>query len=178
MAASAGLLGADERLICLQRDGLPQAPGIKVQQVAAAVQMVYGGQWSQRVNAPIEVLDPAAAAEMRALVGLTKPGPFRERTHELGRFLGIRAEGKLVAIAGERMKLAGYTEVSAVCTHPDHRGRGYAAALTLNVAEEIARRGEAAFLHVYASNDPAISLYRSIGFTIRAEMTVTVIGAA
>jgi ribosomal protein S18 acetylase RimI-like enzyme len=105
--------------------------------------------------------------EMVALAALTKPGPFGPRTHELGNFFGIRYEGRLVAMAGERMKVPGHTEVSAVCTHPQHTGHGYAAALMTRVMQGIVKRGEVPFLHVRGDNLRAIELYKRLGFRER-----------
>jgi ribosomal protein S18 acetylase RimI-like enzyme len=107
------------------------------------------------------------SAEMVELAALTKPGPFGPRTHELGNFFGIRHEGKLVAMAGERMKVPGHTEVSAVCTHPEHTGHGYAAALMTRVMQGILNRGEVPFLHVRGDNMRAIELYKRLGFRER-----------
>ena len=109
-------------------------------------------------------LGTADVPEMLALTKMTEPGPFNSRTHELGTYLGIRGEGKLVAMAGERMKVPGHTEVSAVCTHPDYTGRGYARSLMLEIMQRIRGRGETPFLHVRADNVRAIELYRKIGF--------------
>lgn len=124
-----------------------------------------------------DVLDltDAEGAEMLALATLTNPGPFFERTHQLGRFVGVRREGRLVAMAGERLQPEGYTEVSGVCTHPDHRGRGYAAALMRLVAGRIFARDEQPFLHAYATNTGAIALYETLGFRIRTEVVATVL---
>jgi ribosomal protein S18 acetylase RimI-like enzyme len=107
------------------------------------------------------------SGEMVALAALTKPGPFGPRTHELGNFYGIRQEGKLVAMSGERMKVPGHTEVSAVCTHPQHTGHGYAAALMTRVIQGILDRGEIPFLHVRGDNERAIELYKRLGFAER-----------
>jgi ribosomal protein S18 acetylase RimI-like enzyme len=109
-------------------------------------------------------LGPADLDEMIALVELTRPGPFARRTPEMGRYIGIREGGRLVAMAGERMHLDGYTEVSAVCTHPDYRGRSYARMLVSEIARAIVERGETPFLHVYATNDDAIATYEKLGF--------------
>jgi predicted GNAT family acetyltransferase len=112
---------------------------------------------------------------MIELTELTKPGPFYARTHELGTFLGIRVDGQLVAMAGERMKPAQYTEMTAVCVHPSHRGRGYGQMLLSAVSRQIVSRGEIPFLHVFTSNHSAIALYRRQGMEIRRRLHVTVL---
>jgi len=112
---------------------------------------------------------------MLALTELTKPGPFSARTHELGTFLGIRIDGELVAMAGERMKPADYTEMTAVCVHPSHRGRGYGQLLLGVISRQIVARGEIPFLHVFSSNGSAIALYRRQGMEIRRRLHVTVL---
>ena len=105
--------------------------------------------------------------EMVELATLTKPGPFGTRTHELGTYLGIRRDGKLVAMAGERMKVPGHTEVSAVCTHPEHTGQGFARILMTEVMRRILERGETPFLHSREDNARAIALYERLGFKTR-----------
>ncbi len=105
--------------------------------------------------------------KMIELTALTKPGPFSTRTHELGTYLGIRCEGKLVAMAGERLKVPGHTEVSAVCTHPEHTGKGYAAILMAEVMRGIRERGETPFLHVREDNVRAVEIYKRLGFRER-----------
>lgn len=115
----------------------------------------------------IVTLGDADSAEMIELTALTKPGPFSTRTHQLGTYLGIREGGKLVAMAGERLKVPGHTEVSAVCTHPAHTGKGYARVLMIEVMRGIRRRGETPFLHVRQDNERAIALYERLGFVKR-----------
>ncbi|KIF03802.1 GCN5 family acetyltransferase, partial [Streptomyces sp. RSD-27] len=115
------------------------------------------------------LLGPADVAEMTELVRLTEPGPFLPRTIELGAYLGVRRGGRLVAMAGERMRPPGWTEISAVCTHPDHRGQGLAALLIRAVAAGIRQRGDVPFLHAAADNTNAIRLYESMGFALRRE---------
>jgi ribosomal protein S18 acetylase RimI-like enzyme len=116
-------------------------------------------------------LGPADVPDMLRLTDLTKPGPFLRRTIELGRYLGIRREGKLIAMAGERLRPPGWTEISAVCTDPAWRGHGLASRLTRAVAAGIAVRGETPFLHAIADNTQAIRLYEQLGFTRRRDIT-------
>ena len=120
-------------------------------------------------NFQIAELGLQDSPEMIELTALTKPGPFGPRTHELGTYLGIRREEKLVAMAGERLKVPGYTEVSAVCTHPDHLGHGYAQKLMSEVMRGIRERGETPFLHVRADNARAVRVYEKLGFKMRKE---------
>ncbi len=105
--------------------------------------------------------------EMVALAHLTEPGPFGRRTAELGGFLGIFEAGRLVAMGGQRLRISEFTEVSAVCTHPDARGRGYARALVAQVTAAILREGRRPMLHVFAANSGAIRVYEEVGFTLR-----------
>ncbi len=105
--------------------------------------------------------------EMIELTAMTKPGPFSTRTHKLGAYLGIRIGEKLAAMAGERLKVPGHTEVSAVCTHPEHLGKGYARILMSEVMRRIRERGETPFLHVRQDNVRAIEIYKRLGFCER-----------
>ncbi|THA24080.1 GNAT family N-acetyltransferase [Streptomyces sp. RKND-216] len=105
------------------------------------------------------------------LVARTEPGPFWPRTHELGTYLGVRSDGVLVAMAGERLRPPGWTEISAVCTAPDARGKGHASRLITALAARIVARGERPFLHVAEANTAAISLYERLGFTSRRPVT-------
>ncbi|MEU3459525.1 GNAT family N-acetyltransferase [Streptomyces sp. NPDC006733] len=112
-------------------------------------------------------LGPDDVPEILELIALTQPGPFLPRTVELGAYLGIRHRGRLIAMAGERLRPPGWTEISAVCTDPAHQGRGLATRLVRAVAAGIRDRGDTPFLHASAANTGAIALYESLGFTLR-----------
>lgn len=137
---------------------------------ADGVQLVGHGV----VAAPDEeavLLGSADLPEILDLVERTRPGPFMPRTLELGTYLGIRREGALVAMAGERMRPPGWTEISAVCTAPEFRGLGLASRLTAAVASGILARGDTPFLHAAAANTTALDLYESLGFHLRRKVT-------
>lgn len=120
-------------------------------------------------------LQSADVPEMLELAALTKPGPFGKRTRELGNYLGIRRDRKLVAMAGQRMKVPGYTEVSAICTHPRHSGKGYARMLMSEVMRRVRERGETPFLHVREDNVRAIELYKKLEFHTRKRLHYAVL---
>lgn len=113
--------------------------------------------------------------EMLELVAQTEPGPFLRRTIELGDYLGIRRDGILVAMAGERFRPDGWTEISAVCTRPNYRGHGLASRLMSALIAGIQRRSERVFLHVMSTNTGAIRLYEQLGFRVRQAATLTVV---
>jgi len=125
----------------------------------------------------LQELGTTDSTDMMELTSLTKPGPFGTRTHELGYYVGIRNKGKLVAMAGERLKVPGYTEVSAVCTHPNHLGKGYAQVLTSEVMRRIRERGEKPFLHVRTANTRAVQIYEKLGFRTRVELHYAILRA-
>jgi ribosomal protein S18 acetylase RimI-like enzyme len=127
------------------------------------VQMICTRRPQLRPDAAIETLARADGDDMMALAEGAKPGPFGPRTAELGAYVGIRVEGRLVAMAGERFKLPGFTEISAICTLPAFRGRGYGGAMVGHLTEAIIARGETPILHVFADN-PAMKLYEAMGF--------------
>lgn len=108
---------------------------------------------------------------MMDLIAIAKPGPFGQRILALGRYLGIRQGGRLVAMAGERLRLPGYVELSAIAVHPEARRRGYAAALAADLMRRALARGELPFLHVLLKN-PAVALYERLGFRTRRELVV------
>jgi ribosomal protein S18 acetylase RimI-like enzyme len=132
------------------------------------VQMVDTSLQAERDPDAVE-LGAADIPEMLDLVVRAQPGPFLARTIQLGRYVGIRRDGALIAMAGERLQPPGWTEISAVCTDADHRGQGLATRLIRDVAAGIRERGATPFLHTSAANTRAIRLYESLGFSLRSE---------
>jgi predicted GNAT family acetyltransferase len=176
LAALAALVPADGELWLAESGDWSPPPGTRVTRAAACVQMVA----DVVTEAPppdlaIVPLGDEDAAEMFALARLTVPGPYEHLTHRLGAFIGVRSGGRLVAMAGERMAMPGFREVSGVCTHPDHRGQGYAGKLMRTVARRMIARGETPFLHAYASNTGAVALYETLGFRVLRTITATVL---
>jgi len=138
-------------------------------------QMVCETQLALPEVTPVR-LTTADAEEALALATATEPGPFREGTLGMGRYFGLRTEdGRLMAMTGERMRLGQLTEVSAVCTWPEFRGRGLAKALVSYVSALIIADGRVPFLHVKTENSGAIALYEKLGFAVRRELTFTVV---
>jgi GNAT superfamily N-acetyltransferase len=166
--ASLGRLIAPGEIGIFFWDALPALPaGWRVLREVPLAQMVWDGAIDAGGGERIEQLSVADADEMLALTELTKPGPFGKRTPELGTYLGIRDSGWLVAMAGERLRVPGFTEVSAVCTHPEFQGRGFAQVLISAVMRGIIGRGDTPFLHVARTNARAIRVYENMGFKTR-----------
>lgn len=123
------------------------------------------------VRGQLVALGPHDIGEMLELAEIAKPGPFGPRTYELGRYIGLREGGRLLAMGGERFHLPGFIELSAICVHPAGRGGGLGAAVTSHLARLAWSRGTVPFLHVFPDN-PAINLYRKLGFRERARLWV------
>ena len=176
LAALRGLVPAGESVFVLQVPTIRVPQGLVVARATKGVQML-----ATRPIAPLTgdgavvVLGDADAPEMLALAQLTEPGPFLARTHTMGCFVGVRINGRLAAMAGERLRFPGCTEVSGVCTHPDFRGQGLAIRLSSIIANGIQQRGEQPFLHAWATNRAAIALYERLGFKLRTEVRVAVL---
>ena len=153
--------------VWLVGESYPRVPELFFEETLECLQMVL----PEEVVAPdstVEIvpLSHANAAEMVALTDLAFPGFFRRRTCEMGSYYGVRSEGKLIALSGERLMLDGYSEISGVCTHPAHRGRGLAAALIRHLVRNQRRDGIGPWLHVGAANHRAVELYRRMGFEV------------
>ncbi len=177
-AALAALVPKEGEAWIVEPDPPTPPPGTRLIREAMLVQMVAEDISGDASSFASVILTEEDAAEMRALALMTKPGPFLPLTHRLGRFIGIREQGRLIAMAGERMRMPGFAEVSGVCTHPDHRGRGHARRLMQTVARTMLERGETPFLHAYAAHEATVALYRTLGFRLRAPMHMMVIAAA
>jgi ribosomal protein S18 acetylase RimI-like enzyme len=172
MRELASLLIAGESLWIFAEEYLA-VPELKRFDTLKCLQMVLPDE----VKPPERDLDlvPLSAEDAPAMVALTDvafPGFFRSRTYAMGSYFGVRAEGKLIAMGGERLKLDGYPEVSGVCTHPDHRGKGYATSLIWEVVRKHRRDGDVSWLHVASANRKAIELYHRMGFVTSREVTL------
>jgi ribosomal protein S18 acetylase RimI-like enzyme len=134
-------------------------------------QMVYEGRDFPDPGEPEpRQLTESHVPEMQALTNLTNPGPFLTRTIEFGHYQGFFENDELIAMAGQRMHPTGFAEVSAVCTHPAHLGKGYAKKLLLHQINRIQHAGDVPFLHVKADNQRAINVYKYLGFKVRTEI--------
>ena len=164
-------LAGPEGIVVLFLDQPPAPPaGWTLRRGGLLDQMLWEGPLQRQkrllpLEAEVRPLTKEDAPTMVELAKLTEPGPFYLRTMELGAFFGIFHGCRLMAMSGQRLSLPGHVEVSAVCTHPDARGRGYAPALMLTVMEHIVEQGKTPILHSLSTNTPAIAIYRSLGFT-------------
>lgn len=175
LRALSRLVPPSESAILVQTDAITLPAELCATSTASLVQMIAERPVRTVSDERVQRLTQHDAAEMLALATVTKPGPFTLEALSLGDFWGVKIEGRLAAMAGERMKQPGHTELSGVCSHPDFRGRGLGRLLSLFVANRIMARGEIPYLHAYATNVAAITLYESIGFRLRSRMNMAVI---
>ena len=173
-SALADLVGAGRAIVLFQPDIGP-APAYTDEIFRSFTwQMVADGPLTPQPVADdgVEVIELGDddAEEMLALVELTEPGPFFPETNRLGTYLGVRQNGRLLAMAGERLRASGVAEISAVCTHPDARRRGLGGLLTMAMADVMKERGDLPMLHVAKDNALAIPLYEQLGFRIRRQV--------
>ncbi|RDU97696.1 GNAT family N-acetyltransferase [Trinickia dinghuensis] len=161
------LIGPNESVAVLALADIPSVEGIRAEQIFTLLQMVCPEPGGAIDDRDVVRLSSDNASEMLDLAQRAKPGPFSIRTVETGNYIGIRDGGSLIAMAGERMSLAGHVEISAVCVDDNYRGRGIAARLMNVLRKEIQSRGDMPILHVLGDNMPAIGLYRRLGFEDR-----------
>ncbi len=164
------LLPAGRKILYAIPTPIAQPTGWQVQHEIKGLQFIYEGNEIKNEFTNVLPLTNIHVEEMIELVRLTKPGPFGKRTIDFGSYFGIFDNGKLVAMTGQRLHVENYTELSAVCTHPDHLGKGYATVLLQHQLQIILRNGQHAFLHVRDENDRAIALYQRLGFIISRPM--------
>lgn len=150
--------------------------GFSITRKASLLQMVWEREPEQIAWEHVKLVE-RDVPDMLALTAATQPGPFGPRTIELGDYIGVRKQGKLAAMAGERMKLDGFTEISAVCVDPAFRGQGHAVGLMRLLIASICARGETPFLHVIGSNEGAIAIYQRMGFVVRRQFHLTTVDA-
>jgi len=178
-ALAATLNGPDDRIGVVEREAWAIPEGTRVLGGGDLVQMVHDRAKFEEADDPrIERLDDRDAPAMAALAHATEPGPWGARTHLYGAYYGIRIDGKLAAMAGERMRLPGLAELSGVSTWPEFRGQGLASALVRRVVGGFLARGDTPFLHCYAANAGAVALYEALGFRTRARMCFTILALA
>jgi ribosomal protein S18 acetylase RimI-like enzyme len=177
-ALAATLLSADDSIGLVEAELWPVPPGTRIVRTGELLQMVCEYPDPGEPDPRIIRLDETDAPEMAELALGTEPGPWGSLTHRYGPFYGIRVDGRLAAMAGERMLLRGLAELSGVCTWPEFRGQGMAAALICEVVRGFVARGDTPFLHSYAHNTRAIRLYETLGFRATRAMHLTVLARA
>ncbi|WP_145320041.1 MULTISPECIES: GNAT family N-acetyltransferase [unclassified Rhizobium] len=175
LEALAKLPLGEEVMAIVEAEPIIVPEGLVTHSSARLVQMMAERPSERVSDSRVVPLTEADATDMLALATLTKPGPFTLQAQSLGSFWGVKIDGRLVAMAGQRMRQTGFAELSGLCTHPDFQGRGLGTLLFRFVAGEIAARGETAYLHAYTTNTPAIGLYEAMGFRIRSEMNLSVV---
>ena len=175
IAAMTSLPLPGESMALVEAKPIPELPGFETVIDATLVQMLAEKPFERIEDPRIEKLGERDAEEMLALATLTKPGPFTLKAQSLGTFWGIRMNGRLVAMGGQRMRQPGYAEVSGLCVHPDMQGKGLGKLMLRFVAGEISAGGETVYLHAYKHNEGAVGLYRSLGFAIRSDMNFRVV---
>jgi len=176
LAELAAIVPADDVAVLFLQERIDFPAGWQIVRDGTLVQMVCAAVSDiPELEQRILPLGPEDFAEMVALATLTEPGPFRDQTATLGGFVGVRIQGRLAAMAGQRLSPSGFTEVSAVCTHPDFRGRGLARALVAAVARNIFAAGDVPFLTSFAGNAGAIRVYEQVGFAIRRRFELAVV---
>lgn len=159
----------------LEPETMVAGNGFYVDKTAHCVQMVYHHEVIIEHDVQTEILTQNDAQEIYDLAIAQKPGPFFKRTNELSEFIGIKDNGKLVAMMGERLQVGQFSEISALATYPEYQNRGWGKYLMNMITRRVVARGQTPFLHVYAWNEKGIKLYESLGFKCRTDVYVTVL---
>ena len=171
------LISPGQTPVLFEADPPDAIPGLTIYHRQTLIQMIATVSPTEPdVDAEVILLTMADAPEIVELVKLTQPGPFTPEAMAFGPFIGIRVDGRLAAVSGQRMHVTGFREISTVCTHPDFQGRGYAAKLVSTAANQIFAQGETPFLHHSLDNDRAHRLYERLGFRLRREVSILVLG--
>ncbi|MBN3725580.1 GNAT family N-acetyltransferase [Burkholderia sp. Ac-20379] len=167
LLALRALAASSEPVLLQSTANLPAVDGLEAERLFGVLQMIDTAGIGPVDERGIETLGPQHADAMIELARRTSPGPFARRTVEMGRYIGLRDNGRLVAMAGERMRFAGFVEISAVCVDDTHRGQGIAGRLMTVLRNRVKTEGDRPFLHVREDNASAIRLYRHLGFEDR-----------
>ncbi|MGR9171449.1 GNAT family N-acetyltransferase [Rhizobium sp. KDH_Rht_773_N] len=175
LEALENLPAADEVMAIVEAGPITVPQGLTVLTDGKLVQMIAERPYERISDSRLQPLTPDDAEEMLALATLTRPGPFTLGAQKLGTFWGVKIDGRLVAMAGQRLRLPGHGELSGLCTHPDFQGKGLGTLLFRYVAGEISARGDTVFLHAYYTNTSAIALYKTLGFKLRSELNFRVV---
>lgn len=175
LEALENLPAVDEVMAIVEAGPVTIPQGLTVVSEGKLVQMIAERPYARISDSRLQPLTPDDADEMLALAILTKPGPFTLGAQKLGTFWGVKIDGRLVAMAGQRLRHPGFGELSGLCTHPDFQGQGLGTLLFRFVAGEISARGDTVFLHAYYTNISAITLYKALGFKLRSEMNLRVV---
>lgn len=170
----ADLVAPGETIVMVRSEPIVAPKEFEVVSEARLVQMVAAQDLSADADDRLVPLSEANDEEALALATLTKPGPFASNTMRMGKFWGVFEDGRLVAMAGERLRQPGWAEMSAVCVHPDQRGKGLARVLSTRVTADLQARGEQPYLHCYETNQGAMRLYESLGYRVRTGLNVMV----
>ena len=166
---------AQRRLYLMQETAVVIPSSLQVHFTVPLYQMICADFQPAFEDYPLVPLTEEHIPQMLALTALTKPGPFLAQTIRFGGYVGVFDGDQLIAMGGERLKVPGFTEVSAICTHPDYRGRHLARHILSQVSQQIIRRGEVPFLHSLTTNEPALKVYAQLGYRLNRNIFFAIV---